>query len=273
VFTRAKEYGLAKRLLLPTIYRRSLVEADRVIAVSNAVRQQLESKRMVVDDRVDVVPEATGLALTTALAEAVPVLMSRAFALCVCDFSPHKNVELLLRIWDEVHRRTGLVLAIVGPDRRHSSDLRASLEDLEHAGLLVRPGFVSDGAVRWCYEHAAIVLVPSFEEGFGLPAVEAMQFGAKLITSSDPALVEVSGLAARHIDADDDKAWVDAIADLHGGANIAPSEHRVSWPEVADLTVDVYRRTLLQARPSSPKARLTLLARQRARRGLPQTHP
>jgi len=269
-FTRANEYGLAKRLLLPTTYRRSLAQADRIITVSDAVRQLLADKDLIADDHVDVLPEAPASALTTAVAEVVPSLARRPFALCVCDLSPHKNVELLLRIWDEVHRRTGLVLAILGPDRARSSGLRERLEDLGRAGLVVRPGFVTNGAVRWCYEHAGIVLVPSFEEGFGLPAVEALHFGAKLITSSDPALVEASGDAARHIDADDDRAWVDAIVEVHGEAKTVFSDDLVSWREVADLTVDVYRRALFEVEPAvvrlGIKERLfTLLAGHRAR--------
>ncbi len=84
------------------------------------------------------------------------------------------------------------------------------------------------------------MLVPSLEEGFGLPAVEALQFGAKLITSSDPALIEVSGPAVRHIPVDDDKAWVDAIIDLLAETQIVPSDHLISWQQVADLTVGVY---------------------------------
>ncbi len=278
LFTRGSEYDLPHRLLLPAVYRRSLAEADRVIALTNAVRQQLVDKRMVADERVDVVPAAPASALTTADAEVVPSLAHRFFALCVCDLSPHKNVELLLRIWEEVHRRTGLVLAIIGPDQARSSRLRSRLRDLEHAGLLIRPGFVTNGAVRWCYEHAAIVLVPSLEEGFGLPAVEALQFGAKVITSSDPALVEVSGVATRHIDADDDTAWVDAIVEVHEGAKNALSDHLVSWSEVADLTVDVYRRTLLEVGPATPalgvRRRLSaLLSGQHARLGPSRAGP
>jgi hypothetical protein len=108
--------------------------------------------------------------------------------------------------------------------------------------------------------------------------VEALQFGAKLITSSDPALVEVSGVATRHIDVDDDKAWVDAIVEVHEEAKTALSDHLVSWREVADLTVDVYRRTLLEVRPAAPwlgvRGRLfTLFADQRARPGPSRADP
>jgi len=244
LFTRAYEYSLARRLLLPAIYRRSIAEADRIITVSDAIRQQLSASHLIADERIDVVPEAPASALTAAVPEPVASLANRPFALCVCDLSPHKNVELLLRIWEDVHRRTGLILALVGPDRARSSALREQLRELEHAGIVVRPGFLSNGAVRWCYESAGIVLVPSLEEGFGLPAVEAMQFGAKLITSSDPALVEASGDATRHIDADDDIGWVDAILELYGDPNGPRYNHLVSWSEVADRTVDVYRRTL-----------------------------
>ena len=84
------------------------------------------------------------------------------------------------------------------------------------------------------------MLVPSLEEGFGLSAVEGLQLGAKVITSSDPALFEVSGVATRHIDANDDTAWVDAIVEVHEGTRNVLSDHLVSWYELANVTVDVY---------------------------------
>ncbi len=64
--------------------------------------------------------------------------------------------------------------------------------------------------LRWCYENCVVVLSPSLAEGFGLPAVEALDLGAPLVTSLDPALVEVSGDAAEHLPADDVAGWAEA---------------------------------------------------------------
>ena len=59
---------------------------------------------------------------------------------------------------------------------------------------------------------ARVLLMPSLYEGFGLPAIEAMACGTPVIASTDPALVEVCGGAAEHVDAKDVRGWREALA-------------------------------------------------------------
>ena len=85
------------------------------------------------------------------------------------------------------------------------------------------------------------MLIPSLEEGYGLPAIEAEYFGAPLVTSCDAALVEVSSASALHIDATDDDAW--ATRDpRRGEVRSRPNgPHAAStWAEIAALTAEVY---------------------------------
>lgn len=242
VFTRAADYRIGKRLLLPAIYRRSMGEADRLIAVSRAVADDIVgSVRTCVT--VDVVPEAPPSGLLSANEEPIPVLADRPFALCVSDLSKRKNFDLLVRIWPEIHARSGHVLAIVGSDRGDERRLGVAIDRLVGTGQAVRAGRISDGELRWCYERAAVVLVPSLEEGFGLPAAEAMAFGAPLITSNARALVELTGPEVPHLSPSDDRAWTETILSVleQGGHNLPSC---VTWDEIAEATVAVYRAAL-----------------------------
>jgi glycosyltransferase involved in cell wall biosynthesis len=242
-FTRRRDYRWSKRLLLPMVYRRSMTQADRIIALSHSIRQQVVARGLVAETKIDVVPAAVSSVLATVAPEAISALTDVPFALCVGDLSPRKNVELLLRILPAVHRQTGLMLALVGPDRSRSESMRAGLAALERAGVVVRAGGVSDGALRWCYEHAEVVLIPSLEEGYGLPAIEARHFGAALVTSRDPALVEVSGDAALHLDGTDAGAWERAIvASIGSRGEHASAATLATWTEIAEQTADVYHR-------------------------------
>jgi glycosyltransferase involved in cell wall biosynthesis len=241
--TRAADYRWSKRLLLPIAYRQAIAQADRLIVMTASNRSQLVHGGFVDESRVDVVPAAAALALSSATPEAVGALDGRSFALCVGDLSPRKNVDLLLRIWPSVQRETGLTLALVGPDRTRSEEIRDRLAELDRQGVIVRVGGARDGALRWCYENARVVLIPSLEEGCGLPAIEAVYFGADLVTSRDPALVEVGGSGARHVDAQDEAGWKLAIASASESESpMARSDSAPTWRRIAEGTAAVYRR-------------------------------
>jgi len=95
----------------------------------------------------------------------------------------------------------------------------------------------------------SVALCPSRLEGFGLPAAEALAFGAPLITSTDAALCEVSGDRGQHLDPDASNLWVDAVAKALDAPRAQPplraADHsRRTWDEVADETVGVVRRRL-----------------------------
>jgi glycosyltransferase involved in cell wall biosynthesis len=101
------------------------------------------------------------------------------------------------------------------------------------------------------YSSARAVVYPSLYEGFGLPVLEAMQCGAIVVTSRDPAIMEVAGDAAVF-------ETVNAAGDIRGLAatlasiaeaphNFAPLRERAlrrakqfSWRRTAELTQEVY---------------------------------
>lgn len=72
-------------------------------------------------------------------------------------------------------------------------------------------GRISDLTMAELYRGAAALLFPSLYEGFGLPLLEAMACGTPVIASTDPALREVSGGAAIHVDTADVRGWAAAM--------------------------------------------------------------
>jgi glycosyltransferase involved in cell wall biosynthesis len=96
------------------------------------------------------------------------------------------------------------------------------------------------------------VVYPSYYEGFGLPVLEAMQCGAAVIASRDRAISEVAGDAAILVDANDGRAWVEALTllverpervkELREKALRRAAEF--SWSKTARLTRDVYAHAI-----------------------------
>ncbi|GAB3321572.1 glycosyltransferase family 1 protein [Geodermatophilus aquaeductus] len=241
---RPRDFGVLKRTLLTRPYLASIRQADALVCVSRATQRSLERHVPDVVGRTAAVPLAMSTGLRTADAEPVDALRDREFALVVGDASPRKNLGLVIDLWSSVvAERPGAVLAVVGPPSWGPSELGRTSSEMVGGGAVRLLGHLTDAQLRWCYEQAGVVLCPSRLEGFGLPAIEARSFGAPLITSSDPALVEVSGDAAVHLPDDDPRSWTSAIlAALRAGRRDEPPVSVRSWDEVARETVAAVER-------------------------------
>ena len=75
-------------------------------------------------------------------------------------------------------------------------------------------GFVSDGVLSKLYKETALFVYPSLYEGFGFPVLEALSFGAPVITSNVSSLPEVAGKAAVLVDPNEPKSISNAIQKL-----------------------------------------------------------
>ena len=99
------------------------------------------------------------------------------------------------------------------------------------------------------FRQAAVVAYPSFEEGFGLPALEGLACGAPVITTAGSSLEEVVGDAALLVPPDDPDAIADAIAQIIDDPVVAarlraagPARAaRFTWERCVDQHVDAYQ--------------------------------
>ena len=210
--------------------RRAVKHARCVLTVTETVKAQLETelgaKNVIVTPNGVTVPSTADRGLPTA----------DSFFLYVGNDKPHKNVDTLINALARVPDAR-LILAGAPFDRFRG-----------HERVDVR-GFVSDDELSSLYRNAIALVMPSFEEGFGLPAAEAMAHGTAVITSSAPALVEVTGDAALHVDARDAGALAAAMTrvardgDLRAmlGANGVDRARHFTWKRCAELTLDAYR--------------------------------
>jgi glycosyltransferase involved in cell wall biosynthesis len=240
LFDRPADFPGPKRHLLRRPYAASLRQADSLLCVSSATLDRLTRRTPELAPRSVVVPLATSPHLLEAEPVAVPALAGRPFALVVGDSSPRKNLSLVVSAWERVVRsRPDAVLALVGPPAWGAESYGPGHAALVESGNVVQLVRVDDGTLRWCYQHAVVVLAPSLAEGFGLPAVEALDLGAPLVTSLDPALVEVSGEAAEHLPADDAAAWAEVVLHrLDAGPERPAARRRArTWDDVAAETV------------------------------------
>jgi glycosyltransferase involved in cell wall biosynthesis len=219
----------------PRLLRMGL--ATVIITPTEAVRRAAIERFKLQPDRVVSVPLAASELFRPVVADA----MVAPYLLFVGTREPRKNIARLLEAWRDVRRTSPIDLVLAGRARADSPALP------EEPGLRVL-GEVPDADLPALYSGALACVYPSLYEGFGLPVLEGMQCGALVITSRDPAILEVSHGAALHVDASDTSALAEAMravaaepgkfAHLRERAVSRASEF--TWRETARRTREVY---------------------------------
>ncbi|MGZ6962682.1 MAG: glycosyltransferase [Acidimicrobiia bacterium] len=254
--SRAHESGWPKRLVLPRQYRTSLDQATGLVAASNATRDRLRELNPAWDAKTVVAPNGLSRTLIDTRPEPVPGLVDTRFALVVGDLAPRKNVGFLLSIWPDVARDApDFRLVVLGHPGPHSAETTRRLGELESTGHAVWLRDAGDAALRWCYEYATVVVFPTLEEGFGFPLLEALTFGAPVIASTDPALVEVGegSELVTHIDVSERSAWIRAAVRAAGVPRHAPQPPEpplgaLNWDQNVAMLMPFYRSLVSRQR-------------------------
>lgn len=182
------------------------------------------------------------------------------YLLYVGGISPHKNLDFLLRVFVRLvadPRFSQARLLLVGDyanDVFYSSfsDLQKTLTGLDPISSVIFTGYVSDEELLHLYNGALALVLPSLEEGFGLPVVEAMACGTPVLTSRAGSLPEVVGDAGLFFDARNPKELEEALtAVLTDGALRVTLSSRAreraqqfSWTRAADIVKELFRELL-----------------------------
>ena len=100
---------------------------------------------------------------------------------------------------DAVQNHWRLVLA-GAPSGYQSGEILARIQESSCRDRIELAGYISESDLEGLYSRASIFALPSLDEGFGIPVLEAMAHGVPVITSNRSALIEVAGDAALLID-------------------------------------------------------------------------
>jgi glycosyltransferase involved in cell wall biosynthesis len=150
-------------------------------------------------------------------------------------------------------RAHGRYFLFVGNEKPHKNVARVVAAAKSIDVELIRAGstrFVTSEELAALYRGAIALVMPSLDEGFGLPALEAMACGAPVITSNAPALVEITRDAAMHVDATSVDAIAAAMKRVMRDENVRRSmieagfarAEKFTWQRCAEMTREIYRR-------------------------------
>jgi glycosyltransferase involved in cell wall biosynthesis len=222
-------YSTAMPLRLIRQTLRGLQAAARVICDSASTRDALLAHHWIAPERAAVVPLAIPEDFTAhnrprdaeLLREFLP--SGEDFLLHVGSTIPRKRIDLLLRIFAAARDcYPGIRLVRVGGPLTHEQQQLA--HELGVADAVVSLPPIERSALAAVYRAAAILLLPSESEGFGLPIAEAMACGTPVVASDIPVLHEIGGDAARYCPLDDVAPWLAAISHILGLRRQRPQE-------------------------------------------------
>ena len=164
---------------------------------------------------------------------------------------PRKRIDLLLDVFAAIRavRSTARLVRVGGP---FTAEQRVRARDLGVLDAIAVLPFVDRATLSAVYRRAAVALLPSEREGFGLPIVEALGCGTPMVASDIPVLREVGGEAVEYCGVGDIGAWRDTVVTLlaeREGARERWAARRAagleraadfSWSRYAEQVVAVY---------------------------------
>lgn len=196
---------------------RSAIAADWVVAISEASKSHyLEVFPHFPHDRIRVIHPCSRFVDTTSLGQrprSLDTIPTGGFWLNVGTIEPRKNQ---LRLVDAYCRYlalggTPMPLVFAGGKGWLMEDFQARLRERGIEDRIILTGYVSDEELIWLYRNCYANLFPSLFEGFGLPVLEGMQFGAATLASRSTSVPEVTGDAAILLDPEDTEGWAQAM--------------------------------------------------------------
>jgi glycosyltransferase involved in cell wall biosynthesis len=241
----------------PALVRAHARRADRVIVVSRFVAGEVERLLGIPAERISVCPNGA-----PDWTPAPSTGSMGGYLLFVGTIEPRKNVRALLDAYARMRSQRAdaprLVLAgHVVPDAR---DLLSVIQQQPLAGHVDYRGYVAAEDREALFKGAQALVLPSLDEGFGIPALEAMSAGVPVVVSNRGALPEVVGDAGLFIDPDDPESLTAALERITSDRDLRASlalrgldrARQFTWAQTAREIRRAYEAAVLSRRQRTP---------------------
>ncbi len=222
----------------------------RIITVSDFSKQDIIREFNIPEERFSVVPNGINTQIFHPV-EGIEREKDRIIVTNSADM-PLKGLYYLLQAVHDISKKRNIRLTVIGKPKENGG-VEKLIDKLRIGHLIDFTGRITDEEFVLQYARAAIAVVPSVYEGFGLPVGEAMASGIPVISTTGGALPEVAGDAAVLVPPRDPEALAKAITGLLdnpkraeelGKAGYKRVMEQFTWKNAAEKTVEAYRETL-----------------------------
>lgn len=180
-------------------------------------------------------------------------LTKHGYVLYVGTLQPRKNIPTLVKAFKHIHAtHPHIKLVIVGKQGWLFDSIYQSIREADISDNIVLTGYVPNDKASSLYSNAAVFVMPSLYEGFGIPLLEAMYLHCPVVSSSASCLPETGGDACLYFDPHDEFSCATAIQsvlnDSHKRQELikAGTAHvkKFSFQKMSEETLDVIKLTL-----------------------------
>jgi glycosyltransferase involved in cell wall biosynthesis len=176
------------------------------------------------------------------------------YILFVSQWRSHKGIITLMEAFAELKQQYNVPhkLVLLGRQEAATADVRDALASSPVHADIVTPGFAPDELLPALYTYASAFVMPSEYEGFGLPALEAMNYGAPVILADNSSQPEIGGDAALYFQTGNAHELSQKMAELLGNEHLANDlrqkgsrqVRKFTWDRTAARTHEVYLSVL-----------------------------
>ncbi len=236
------------------VFSSALSKSKKIITVSNFVKNQLIDEWGVDKDKIVLTYEAAeksiiDISKKTTKEESKRCLekfkVNPPFIFYVGNAHPHKNVERLIEAFLILRKKYQyLQLVLSGHDHYFWNRIK---KENSHKDIIYT-GYITDEELVSFYKSTQVFVMPSLEEGFGIPLLEAFGCSAPVVSSNGGSLPEIGGKACLYFEPKNVLEMVEQIEKVLNSASlrkelIEKGEKRVkefSWEKLASETFLLY---------------------------------
>ena len=240
--------GKARRYLESTT-KFAVKHCAKILTPSEFTKQELITLYHASPEKIVVTPLAPGHHRITL--SVIQANIPRHFFLTVSRMEAKKNITTLIRAFEMFKERRGIgdpfQLMLVGTPGFGYEQIRSLIARSPARESIRELGFIEDQDLAALMARATIYVYPSWYEGLGISALEAMAAGVPLIASDIPALHEAAGDAAVYFDPNSAESLAHAMTQLVEDIDRREQMKQqglervkeLSWEKTAEMTLEV----------------------------------
>ncbi|MCP4373148.1 MAG: glycosyltransferase family 4 protein [Deltaproteobacteria bacterium] len=222
----------------------------RIITVSKSAKDDISTDFKIPPNRFNIIPNGIDMHLFFPM-PGIPREKDRIIVTNSAD-TPLKGLNYLLRAVAAISKKRKIRLIVIGSPKKKSG-IAKLIKELGIGSLVTFTGRIDNRKFVKEYAKAALAVVPSVYEGFGLPVGEAMACGVPVISTTGGALPEVVGDAGIVVPPADSDELAKAIIKLLDNPDMAKSlaaagykrvKDNFTWKKAAEKTVEAYQEAI-----------------------------